>query len=291
MSFEPDPTLLLRFFALVSPRRSESRVLCSNKEGHAVIYDAVANSIEPVPNVIGHMGFRPITVSIARAGAIEEDLYVMSSIPDMGPNSCCFDVLRCATLNNDDRESLGSESRYKWQWPPLPGPPFSSLIVSHAVLDGGRTLCVSAIRDKDSYCFDTVERKWRVAYNWALPFEGGAEYIPDLKLWLGFSPGSYLPCVSDLSSMDQQPTLKDTWIDLIIPENWETMAFNLINLGQHRFCIAKVFQIGQIPDKMVVRFAVLAGAEMVNDPKDGVLMVKHKAIRYMFVKDRIEWFL
>jgi hypothetical protein len=55
---------------------------------------------------------------------------------------------------------------------------------AHAVVDGGKTIYCGR-----TYYFDTVEREWRRAGggDWVLPFFGGAEYVPDLKLWLGFA--------------------------------------------------------------------------------------------------------
>ena len=49
-----------------------------------------------------------------------------------------------------------------WKWERLPPPPLSggSSVYSHAVLDGGRIICVSAYPFGGTYLFDTVRREW-----------------------------------------------------------------------------------------------------------------------------------
>ena len=78
-----------------------------------------------------------------------------------------------------------------WEWERLPPPPLSegSDIYTHAVLDGGRVICVSASPFGGTYLFDTVGREWmrQATSDWHMPFLGAPQYVPDLKLWLGVS--------------------------------------------------------------------------------------------------------
>jgi hypothetical protein len=59
-----------------------------------------------------------------------------------------------------------------------------------------------------TYAFDTARHAWRQLGQWALPFHGKAEYVPELKLWVGFllDYDNPLPSprlgVCDLSAMD-----------------------------------------------------------------------------------------
>jgi len=122
----------------------------------------------------------------------------------------CFDVLK-----------LGVSGELE-QWLGLPPPPFvdnpryddkyaPAIIRSHAVVDGGRTICVSF--DKGvvgTYCFDTALCAWRHVGDGSLPFDGCAEYVPHLYLWLGFSPQDHLCWTSELSGMpmEQPPELQ-----------------------------------------------------------------------------------
>jgi hypothetical protein len=118
------------------------------------------------------------------------------------------------------------------------------------VVDGGRTICFScATPGIGTYCIETVEREWKHAGDWLLPFLGRAEYVPDLTLWLGFTPCSpscccYLCGTSDLDAamatdMDHPQKLQHVWQDLVTPENWSAAWTQVVSLGSGRFCIAK----------------------------------------------------
>jgi hypothetical protein len=53
---------------------------------------------------------------------------------------------------------------------------------------------------------------------------------------------------------------------------------------------------GTWADSVEDKFAVLTGIEMVtsrgdNDPEEGLKMVRHKSIRYMFTNEMIRWVL
>jgi hypothetical protein len=170
-------------------------------------------------------------------------------------------------------------------WEHLPPPPFitrststCSAVKSFAVVDGGRTICVSmAAKKKGTYCFDTRSREWWHAGDWKLPFHGRAEYVPELHSWFG--NGSWfdgLCSSSDLSvvssAMDARgaagaaaPKLQHVWQDVDTPYEeeyielkgrlrgivlhrimqWVLTGRELINLGGGRFCIAKFFRIRQ----------------------------------------------
>jgi hypothetical protein len=127
------------------------------------------------------------------------------------------------------------------KWEPLPLPPFagdrsaSSIVRSFTVVDGGRTICVSTSRN-GTFCFDTRSHRWWQAGDWALPFRGQAEHVPELGTWLGFrSPRSqyylddtfHLCASSDLSAMDalrhRAPQLQHVWEDLNPPTEEETL--------------------------------------------------------------------
>ncbi|CAO2185683.1 unnamed protein product [Urochloa humidicola] len=318
MRFEPSPTThwdagRMELFALVSPRSCEDRILCTNTAGHTTLYNAYYNSIQAMPNLLDGKGFMPMAISIARPAAAaapkEEDLYVMNTASDLGDGRSCFEVLR---FGGDDSEEGGPMAGLGgWRWDPLPPPPITANICSHTVVDDGRTICVSAVPSSGAgtFCFDTIKREWtqQAAGGWSLPFDGAAEYVPDLKLWMGFSTGSQQLCAWDLSAMDKPPTLRHSWIDLKTPEEWSVTRFSLINLGGGRFCIAKTFQVlsngresYDSVDSVKDKFAVLTGIEMVNsgvgcggdnDPEEGLKMVRHKSIRYMFNNELIRWVL
>lgn len=148
-----------------------------------------------------------------------------------------FHVLR---FGPKDRMDDCTRSRKGWLWESLPPLPFGGIINSHTPIDDGRTICVSSISDADgwgTYCFDTVEREWWEAGDWVLPFEGGAKYIPDLNLWLGFSLSKHrhLCVTSDLSAVDQ-PTMSQVDMPYLeTPDDWSTLRFDILNLGEGKF--------------------------------------------------------
>ncbi|CAL5091983.1 unnamed protein product [Urochloa decumbens] len=316
MRFEPSPTTLwdagrLEMFALVSPRSCEDRILCSNTAGHTTVYNAYSNCVQAMPNLNSGKGFMPMAISIARPASAhhEEDLYVMNTAADLGDGMCCFEVLRFGSLGGDDSEEEGPMVGLRgWRWDPLPPPPVSANICAHTVVDGGSTICVSAVPSSGAgtFCFDTRKREWtRAGGGWVLPFDGAAEYVPDLKLWMGFSSDNQQLCAWDLSAMDKPPTLRHSWIDLKTPEEWSASRLSLLNLGGGRFCIAKTFRVlsdtgGSFDsDSVEDMFAVLTGIEMVtsgvgrsdNGLEEGLKMVRHKSIRYMFTNEMIRWVL
>ncbi|KAG2595880.1 hypothetical protein PVAP13_5KG116874 [Panicum virgatum] len=276
----PDPPQL-QWFALVSPRSSEGRILYGNTLGNIALYDADTNSVECMPSLTG----------------LQEEV---------GP------------------------VRYgqAWHWDSLPPPPLATLVRAHAVLDGGRTICVSAApRDMGTYCFDTVRREWCMASCRRL---GAA-----LRRWSRVRPRAqtlaglcqrHTPAVCVVRPLyccrhgrrqttDADACLKYSKRPSQTPTEWKAVAPNpkLISLGLGRFCIVRVFQGarnipsgGDFSDLAGQRFAVLTGAEMLagsgdnNKPEEdgqeeeggqGLQMVEHKSILYMFLDDRIDWVL
>ncbi|RCV09161.1 hypothetical protein SETIT_2G004700v2 [Setaria italica] len=206
------------FFGLVSPRSGEGKVLFINKDGHTLHYDADSYCASPLPSLQHPEGSSPVSASVARTeskgkktstSCIQRDsiqregLYVIHSTPAGLDSESCFNVLRFGSP-----DMYTSSFLHRWYWQPLPLPPFvfspqykPSLISSYTVVEGGRTICLSlATEGIGTYCFDTVNLEWRHAGDWMmLPFDGKAEYSPELKLWLGFSLGT--TCVRHRASL------------------------------------------------------------------------------------------
>ncbi|CAL5082747.1 unnamed protein product [Urochloa decumbens] len=307
ISFQPTPTSVsdwtsLPFFALASPRRSEGRIITCTKEGDSVVYDADSNSNQVMPSMRGYKGIQPTSIiSTGNPDAEQEDLYVLHS---------GFHVLR---FGSADLVHDFPGSRKSWHWDSLPRPPINDTVRSHTVIDGGRTICLSSFPDRfGTCCFDTVEREWWHAGYWELPFEGGVEYIPDLGLWLGFSPEkpNHLCATSDLADMEQPPEVSHVLEDLDTPRNWFPIRAKLINLGGGRFCVARVFQevvmdtedesedldlshFYQDLDLLGHEFSSLTGVELVTSGSSGGKKLEgiriHKSIRYIFSRDMIRW--
>ncbi|KAM3260270.1 hypothetical protein ACQJBY_051498 [Aegilops geniculata] len=158
-----------------------------------------------------------------------------------------------------------------WRWHALRAPPFVSSYpysygstTCYTVVDSS-TICISSMKgDLGTYAFDTARHVWRQVGKWALPWCGKAEYVPELKLWLGFSlPVGSPPvgtlisvcsppfprlCALDLSAMDgaeQPPAPQCAWDFLDLPEdnNRRMMSqLHLVNLGSGMFCVATVLR-------------------------------------------------
>ncbi|KAJ1260680.1 hypothetical protein BS78_10G250800 [Paspalum vaginatum] len=146
-------------------------------------------------------------------------------------------------------------------------------------------------------------------YEWHLPFSGGgAEYVPDLGVWLGFAGDSHrrLCAWDDLDAAveeERPPTLKHQW-EVTLPEDWMAISASLVNLGEGRFCIFKLIEevegredddddfLSYHPPKML---ALLTGVEISPGPEQegrgGLRLVTHKSLYYVFTQDKIEWVL
>lgn len=105
---------------------------------------------------------------------------------------------------DDDRRRREDE----WSLNLLPSPPFMDLPYKRTCMvdsyDGAggasteRTTRVSTRWD-GTYAFDTARGSWREEGDWALPFLGRAQYVPDYGLWFGFSDKArYDLCSADL---------------------------------------------------------------------------------------------
>ncbi|CAM0909339.1 unnamed protein product [Alopecurus aequalis] len=193
----------------------------------------------------------------------------------------------------------------------------------YATVDDGSTICISSMEQGiGTYAFDTASHVWRQVGQWALPFHGRAEYVPELNLWLSLamnycspSPGPRL-CAFDLSAMDgaeHPPTPQHAWeyLDYTYPEedNKKMLIHELylVNLGSGMFCIATHIRImwspppddgdlttedssscntdQEIPmmDIPTEEFVVLTGVKVERCCScDGPQMIKHKSRRYDF---------
>jgi hypothetical protein len=216
----------------------------------------------------------------------DQSLYVMDLSCDTKIDSC-FEML---------------SYRDGWGWHTLPAPPFLSANPSfrrnfrnccYAVVDSS-TICISSMLDgMGTYTFDTVSHVWRQVGNWVLPFCGKAEYVPELKIWLGLSDCKASPilCALDLSTMDSQqpPMPQHTWdyLDLSEDINTSISELYLVNLGSGMFCIATLLRTMFYPydeDMCIIdeEFVVLTGVKVercCNGSEYPVQMTKHKSKR------------
>jgi hypothetical protein len=155
-----------------------------------------------------------------------------------------------------------------------------------------------------TYTFDTLASTWRRTADWALPFFGKAEYVPELGLWFGLSarnPCSSL-CAFDLSaamdpSTHHPPVPLHTWdyLDLPRDKKWLPTHLQLLNLGLGKFCVATLFgtllrtcshSISDEEDMLDdEEHAVFTGLEVKrgNDGDGPLQLIRHMSKRYAAV--------
>ncbi|CAN6286183.1 unnamed protein product [Urochloa humidicola] len=273
---------------------SEDKIICADNCGLAFLYDAAARAVVPLPPL--HSPKR-CPVFLAVPDAIEHGrpggavLYVMEKVPRPRPAAAQVEAFAYAMSDMSYERS--------WRRRSLPPPPYAlepgcenSPALSYALLGGGSHICVSAM-GRGTYCLDTAAGgEWtRAAGDWALPFYGKAEYVPELDVWFGISDEDFLPCASsDLSSVldGERPGLCAVWRNRWFPPpEWETfMATQIVSLGAGRFCVLDFFHtLGEEVDYGGNRviddaFAVFTGVELLPHGKRRFRMVNHKSKLY-----------
>ncbi|CAN6171084.1 unnamed protein product [Urochloa humidicola] len=206
---------------------------------HCLIHDADdaggGTTASTAPSIGVPMGPRPLAFSVPGAGGQHESrIYVMRS--DM--ESPVYNYYPDDGVSVDFVVLDFNEHNPKW-WR-LPPPPFANELSLSATIgaftvvnNGGATeICMSSENlsniggetTHSTYCFDTVSCEWRLAGGWKLPFEGRAEYVPELGTWLGFSPKDpNHMCAVDLSAIaaggtaTEAPKLQHVWEDFNPP--------------------------------------------------------------------------
>lgn len=271
---------------------ADRRVFCLNQSGRGVLLEADTSRLVMMPSLHKPM-LEPISLYIPCAEPDNDDLdgggggnlFIMERIakPESG---CQFEAL---VYRNHPANILSKT----WECELLPLPPYICdtrhgclKISSYAVVKGGREICIS-VDGVGTYCFDTVSYVWSEVGKWMLPFEGKVEYVPELKLWFGFSSKDRHFAAADLSTMDSQPQLLDSWQELEPPQGWQQIQDpQLVSLGSGKFCVTRFLSTGTpnsgFGDESICQnVTVLTGVEVSNangfNEKVNLQMVKHKS--------------
>ncbi|CAL4905092.1 unnamed protein product [Urochloa decumbens] len=287
---------LIDVFALLG----KSNILCSNKCGYTSIYDTQEHAFIAMPDQNSPKGPRCIATYIARTAAHARSDFELSpkvdyNVFDRKPigerndslhlmhmdqdNPCSFEVLACYPVGN-------------WGWRELPAPPFfgdpdykAPGNVAFAVVDG-MGICVSSATA--TYLFDTVDMEWRKTGDWVLPFHAKAEYIPELRLWIGRSASR----PNDLCALDLSPAfggsgdvplpmVQHIGMDVDLPEEWSLRDRTLVNLGSGRLCIVSFFFHIANDAQQVVVFTGVRVVPCGNNNQQGerghLRLIKHKS--------------
>ncbi|EAY82059.1 hypothetical protein OsI_37252 [Oryza sativa Indica Group] len=288
-NFEPTPWdgqrrhRNLEFASLLG---NKNRILIADHNGHTIVFDVDSSTVFAFPNLISDKGCATISLSIKNNYTDKNIILVMSQSADPETKDYCFEVLNYTSSCKDFR----GRTPY---WSSLQLPPFANYIhadiTSYTVVDTPLYMFLLWSQMLLNYAFDTVGRQWRRLGRWTMPFDGNAEYVPELKLWFGLSVDHpYSLCACDLlSDAAKPPTVRQqhTWVDLDIPESLLPYNLDLINLRSGRFCVVKIFRsmaddctgFSDYDDDDIMdtdpiqgQFAVLTGLQMVRPcGKDG----------------------
>ncbi|KAF7011794.1 hypothetical protein CFC21_026064 [Triticum aestivum] len=244
-----------------------SKILCVDAEGHTILYDMDAGSLQPIPHLNSPKGSRPIGFSATNREASDPEradaFYVMGRFPS-------------------------SYGPYNFEECP---------VICHALLhiEGDSILVISSgQKSVGTYCFNTASRKWFKAGPWKLPFYSRAVHVPELdNLLFGIDNDEHHFCAMDISSRllsKRGPPLVYTWPHLDLPEDWAMLDCSFVYLGAGRFCISKVFEFGfdERTGNMTEMGVVMSGVEVVRYKKSGLVMVNHRSKFYNCIWDDIQ---
>ncbi|KAF0920753.1 hypothetical protein E2562_036837 [Oryza meyeriana var. granulata] len=118
------------------------------------------------------------------------------------------------------------------------------------------------------------------AGDWALPFRGRAEYVPEHGLWFGFS-----------ASDDGLLGAWDLSTGFSVPKGFFS---HVVHLGAGNLCVAKLFEKTRRETcdeycciwETTRRFGMLTGVEVQRRGKQ-LDIIKHKSCRCSFGQDKI----
>uniref|UniRef100_A0A8I6X1U6 Uncharacterized protein n=1 Tax=Hordeum vulgare subsp. vulgare TaxID=112509 RepID=A0A8I6X1U6_HORVV len=159
----------------------------------------------------------------------------------------------------------------------LPLPPWISdhkhaMVVSHALVGDAICFSIAGAEGTGTYCFDIKTREWSKAGDWLMPFNGKADYVPELGLWFGVS--NNFPCAADLSGIirgeEPPPDKMRIWDRDDLPEEWQPDNLRdpcVVSLGSGRFIVvdfldAMKFNKDWNQMETVKEFALFTGMEV-----------------------------
>ncbi|KAF0925297.1 hypothetical protein E2562_015998 [Oryza meyeriana var. granulata] len=291
---------------------ADRKTMWADHLGRPFVFDAEARQLDIMP-CLHNPKSMPLSLFVPNPDVdndfcncgLGSTLFVMERIPKLEMN--------CTTRLSGQFEALvycnptvRTPFSKLWEWRLLPPPPYvreskhwhgstQPEISSYALLHvaGDPHICIS-VKSVGTYCLDTVTHAWTKVGNWTLPFHGKVEYVPEIKLWFGFTADAQHLAAADLSAMDMdsQPQLVTApWKELVnLPEEWkECKESQLVNLGSGRFCVTRFFHRlngGDSGGQNHKNVAVFTGVEVVpcvhganeGSGKVQLQMILHKSL-------------
>ncbi|XP_037488333.1 uncharacterized protein LOC119366665 [Triticum dicoccoides] len=300
------PCLNSHHFVHFFPTASESKVVLGDRGNRMLRFNILDGSryIDTLPCLHG-VKEMPMVVSVPptdlhlRDGDDTGDLYIIDGLlhPDKAEVRPQFEAL----VWRGFRPSALS-SRF-WHCDILPLPPWIShhehaMVFGHALVGDSICFSICGAEGTGTYCFHIATREWSKAGNWLMPFNGKADYAPELGRWFGVS--NNLPCAADLSGVvrgeELSPDKMRIWARDDLPEEWQPKSLHnpcIVSLGSGRFIVvdfldAMKFNKEWNEMESVKEFALFTGMEVAysngkgKGTMRGLRMIKHKPRRYMF---------
>uniref|UniRef100_A0A0A8XP08 DUF1618 domain-containing protein n=1 Tax=Arundo donax TaxID=35708 RepID=A0A0A8XP08_ARUDO len=281
-------------FMLLGGRHN--KVVATDQTGRAVLYDPDQYAVQTLR---GFAVPKSTPISFTIGG---DHLYVLDVRPWPGREEQCFECL--------DYQRDGDEDWYPRVLPPPPTyrykhdpevEDFAPSIDSYTVCGDGSRIWISEERD-GTYSFDIAAAAWSKVGDWALPFSGAAEYVPEHGAWFGLRDDDRccVFCAVDLAAATARrpPAVRNLWKDLAPPAEWTVpLTSHLVHLGSARFCIARFFTTNPFgPDADAVypvTHAVFTAVEVERcaDADGGLRMVKHGSKLYTLLYGMPYWVL
>uniref|UniRef100_A0A0D9VC10 F-box associated domain-containing protein n=1 Tax=Leersia perrieri TaxID=77586 RepID=A0A0D9VC10_9ORYZ len=264
-------------------------VLAADHKGRATIYDPVSNAVRAAPALAQPKSLPAVSVSVGH-----HTLYVLDPLRS---HDRCFESL----VYNKPRAD------HDWHWESLPPPPYKptshGFVRSYAVVGDAPAVAIIWVSTNDgaTYSFDTARREWGKQGDWALPFRGLAQYVPDYNLWFALNDAGRL-CAFDLAAAtsSSSPRPRNVWPQEVKPpKGWRSLTSFLVYLGSGRFCVARFFwKEVEIPggydmEKETKTQAVFTGVEVQPFGKAGrgLRIVKHTSECYRLDDVLQQWVL
>ncbi|CAO2190013.1 unnamed protein product [Urochloa humidicola] len=235
------------FMLLRSPDGQHDEVVSVDDTGSTLVSDAGAASSRRLPGLArpNDSIFRIISLT---AG---DTLYAMDAFPTRGRGSLLFQALRRGDGHWRDIHPHPLSHH-------VPQQDISHLTVSYAAGAGaaGTSILMSS-KGAGTYSFDTAEPPrgaWSLAGDWAMPFRGLAEHVPEHRLWFGISlwpgdDGCYPFCAANLAVAwgeiwPPAPAIHGAWMEYAPPPaGWRLVDSRAVYLGFSRFCIVRLFEV------------------------------------------------
>jgi len=204
------------------------RVLVTELTGRALLYDPESPSIRSLPSLTSPK-CSPISLIVGNK------FYILDTASRLShPNNCFHSYM----MYDGD-----------WHCYSLAPPPYihanRSIIcegeaehVDSYTVVGGSSIWISK-STLGTHSFDTENHRWTKVGDWALPFFGHVQYVPEHKLWFGLSSGeSEIDCSVCFSNLTEMPPRSVNIGRDCTPPQWINMSSYLVHLGHSRFCHA-----------------------------------------------------